>query len=702
MKKLFKNAVQLFFLLAGILLFAGEGNSAALKHFDKGLSYQNRENWYEAAEEFQQAVQANNSFGEAWYHLARVTYEVNDFNLCLTYLESAEKFCKNRTDILNLRGMCYISLRRLDDAKVIFQNIIKEYPNNVDARFGLAEIELYSGGFDGAENFYLDALKRQGTNRKALLSLALLCAETGKNDMAQKYILQALKYHSADAEVHYLAGFLEAKKGNLREAERRARAAVQIKNNYTNAYILLASILYAQKNYDEVIDICDYLINTNRNTIKAWFLKGYSQYKKNLPDDAFDTWSQALSIDETDEILRSALEMTVTSNMPLEDERRSELALWHIKKAREYTKLFQGEEARYEYQRALKLDPSNYSARSEFAELIRKIGLNELYLNQLNFINDNSKIDVSGLTEQERYNYIKTKDTIEAYNSLMKYSLNNKWNVEPFYLDKTRWNMGIYFTKSPVQLNHVDSEDIAAFMAQESFSGAAVTSVSVQKTPVSGYGEAFRMARNSKQDYFVLMKFEESEREVSLDAVIYNGRNGTETSKFSLFRTGNDRFASVLRSFRRNVLNILPARGKIIARSGNDILVDMGKSEGITKGTVLDVVKAGNVRTVDKGPGVTFDEKYSLGQILIEQVGEEISQGTLTQKSFYDRVNLNDELLVKSIPASAEAGGIADTNPAADQNGNLLPTYGRTEKLTAEDLGLVKTPLFVDLIRSID
>ena len=128
----------------------------------------------------------------------------------------------------------------------------------------------------------------------------------------------------------------------------------------------------------------------------------------------------------------------------------------------------------------------------------------------------------------------------------------------------------------------------------------------------------------------------------------------------------------------------------------------MGKSEGITKGTVLDVVKAGNVRTVDKGPGVTFDEKYSLGQILIEQVGEEISQGTLTQKSFYDRVNLNDELLVKSIPASAEAGGIADTNPAADQNGNLLPTYGRTEKLTAEDLGLVKTPLFVDLIRSID
>lgn len=699
MKKIISLLISLE-VFAVAVCFADK-SSDALLHFNKGTAFLNNEKWYEAGEEFQQALQANPSFGDAWYGLARASYEINDFNLCLSYLESAEKFARDRTDILNLRGMCYISLKRIDEARIIFEDIIKTYPNNIEARFGLAELELYTGGFDSAQLLYIDALKRNSTNRKALLSLAVLAAETGKDDVSQKYIEQAMKFHAKDPEVHYLASYLSAKKGDLKDAERRARSAVQIQGDYTKAYVLLAQILYAQKKYDEVIDVCDYLLSQDKNTISAWYLKGYSQYRQNKLDDAVESWETALDIDGTDEILRSSLELVLLNKLPISDPRRNQWAMYHVLKAREYAKVFKGEEARYEYQRALKIAPGNFEARSEFAELIRKAGLNELYLDQLNFIKANSPQDILGLSEDEKRKYTKLNDTIEAYSSLLKYSLNNKWDVDPFYLDKTRWNLGVYYTKVPVQLIHADAEEIAAGMTRESFGGTSITSVAVDRKPVSGYGEAYSLARKNKQDYFILMKFEETEREVSLDAVIYNGRNGTETAKFSLFRTGNDRFVSVLRSFRRNVLNILPARGKILARSGNEILVDMGKSEGLVKGAVLDVVKAGNIRTVDSGPGVIFEEKFGLGQIVIEEVGEEVSQGTLTQKSFYDRVNTGDELLIKSLPSENAEDNIADTNPAADQNGNPLNSSGRTEKLTASDLGLVKTPVFLDLIRNI-
>ncbi len=681
--------------------FAQDYTSGALKHYNRGLEYASNEDWYEAGEEFLQSARENPSFADAWFNLAKCNYETDDFNLCLANLENAQKYAKNRTDILNLKGMCLISLRRLDEAEKIFKSILEEYPNNIESRFGLAELELYNGSFDSARNFYLDALKRQNTNRKALLSLAVLSAETGKQDLSVKYINQALKYHSSDPEVHYLSSYLAAKKGDLTEAERRARSAVQIKADYTDAYVMLCSVLYAQKRYSEVIDICDYLISRNRKTISAWYLKGWSQYRLNQSENAVETWETALGIDSLDEILRSSLELAVCRMLPLEDERRAQWAEFHIKKAREYSKIFQGEQARYEYQRALKIDPNNFTARSEFAELIRKLGLNELYLNQITFIKNNSKIDESSLTEQEKYKNTKINDTIEAYSALMKYSLNNKWDLDPFYLDKTRWNIGIYYTKSPVQLIHCDSEEIAASMIKESFSGAALTAVTVERNPVSSYGEAFKSARRKGLDYFVITKFEESEREVSLDAVVYNGRNGTETARFSLFRTGNDRFASVLRSFRRNILDLLPARGKLLARSGNEILVDMGKTEGLVKGAVLDVVKAGNIRTCDKGKGVTFEDKYSLGQIVIEQVGEEISQGTLTQKSFYDRVNIGDEVLIKSLPELNPDGTLADTNPSADEKGQPLTSQSRTEKLSAEDLGLIKTPVFIDLIRGL-
>ncbi len=690
-----KIILQAFVFFEAVCLFA-QSSSQALLHFNKGRDFQNDQDWYSANEEFQQALHENPSYGEAWFELAKSTYELNDFELSLSYLENAQKYLRDRTDVLNLKGMCLISLHRLDEARQIFSEILVDYPNNVESRFGLAEIELYNGSYDRAENFYLDALKMQGSNRKALLSLAVLAAENGKYDLSQNYIEQALKYHSNEAEVHYLAALLKAKQGDFKEAQRRVRSALQLKPDFSGGYVLLASILYEQKNYDDVIDICDFLISKDRNNLSAWYLKGLSQKALNQNEQAIENWSIALGIDPTDEILRSSLELLVDKTLSFEDERRSAFAQFHVLKAREYSKLFQGEQSRYEYQRALKIDPSNYEARSEFAQEIYKAGLNELYLNQLNFIKENAKVDTDTFTDEQKYLYTKTNDTIDALNSLMKYSLAAKWNVEPFYLEKSRWNLGIYYKKSNVQLLHPGSEEVAAEMTKECFNGIAVTTVNVEKNPVENFAQAFALARKNSQDYFILLDFEESEREVTLDAVVYNGRNGTKTSEISLFRTGNDRFTSVLRSFRRAILNMLPARGKIIARNGNEILVDMGKTEGIEKGLVLDVVKKGNIRTADSGSGVAFDEKFSLGQIVIDEAGEEISQGTLTQKSFYDRVNIGDEVLVKN--TVSDSASVADTNPSADQNGKALT---RTEKLNAMDLGLIKTPVFMDLIRKI-
>ena len=40
-------------------------------------------------------------------------------------LENADKYAKNRTDILNLRGLCYISLGKLEEAENVYKSIIK-------------------------------------------------------------------------------------------------------------------------------------------------------------------------------------------------------------------------------------------------------------------------------------------------------------------------------------------------------------------------------------------------------------------------------------------------------------------------------------------------------------------------------------------------------------------------------------------------
>ena len=701
----------LFVFLFSLFSFSFAENPGALKLFERGLQKQNSEDYYGASEDFQQALQANPSYGEAWFHLAEVTYALEDFSLALTYIDEADRHAKNRTDIQNLKGLILISLGRLDEARTVFNDILKRYPNDINSRFGLAELDLFTGSFIGAKNQYEDALKRQGNNRKALLSLALISSELGNNENARNYIEQALRYHSGEREVHYLAAYLEAKQGNFAAAEKRARAALQISPDYIKAYILLSSILYSQKKYTEVIDMCDYLISKNRNTSEAWYLKGLSQNRKGDWKAAIDTWTTALAINPYDEVMRSALELILIKKLNVEDEKRIASSEFHAQKGREFAKSFLGEEARYEYQRALRINPYNHKARSEFAEILGRTGLNENYLNQLKFIrqnqdkneeekaeNENSGSKILS-AEQKRIN-----DTIEAYESLMKYSLSAKWNVEPFYFDKTRWHVGLYYTKSPVQLLHCDAEEIAAGMCADIFSGIASTSLAFENRAVSGYGEAYRLARKNNLDYFILLGVDESEREITLSATVYSGRTGTEAVKFSSFRTGNDKFSSVLRAFRRDLLDILPVRGKIIQRSVNEILVDLGTVEGMKEGVVLDVIKAGKILTKDKGLGITYDEKNYLGTIKINRSGEEISQGTLEQDGFYDRVNVGDEVLVKFRPDEKSDADrqISDNAPAAGENGSrILPENEGKKKLDAREMELIQTPAIIELIRGL-
>lgn len=682
MKRLFFLTAVFFLALDGAFSQAKRGG--ALEFYESGVKNQRQGDMFKAAEDFQQAVQMNPSYADAWFSLAEVAYSQGEYSLCLDYLESAETFAKERVEILNLRGMCCISLGDFDSAEQIFQKIISEHPNNVEARFGLAEIQLFSGSYNNAQDYYLEALKRQGGNKKALLSLAVLSFEQKNYAAAEKYIRQALKYHSGEADVHYLAAYLEAENGRLKEAERRARAAVQIDGNCTDAYILLAGILYEQKRFDEVADICDYMISKNRNNVRAWYLKGLSCAGKGDVNGAVETWSAAVKIDENDEILRAALETVISENFPLEDEGRRVWAEYHVQKARAYSKLFKGDEARYEYRRALKLDPNNLTARGEYAELLRKSGFNEQYLNQMKFIRRQSGGSIPAATQ----------DTIEAYESLMKYSLEKKWNVDTFYLDKTRWNIGLYYEKSPVQLLHCDSEKIAAALLESSFTDTSSSSVSVEKSGTSGFSDAFSSARKKKQDYFIILKFDESERDVSLSGTVYNGRNGIKIDEISLFRTGNDKFASVIRGFKRNVLELLPVKGTVLKLNGDEVLVDLGKTENISAGTTLSVVKKGGVRTNDKEKGIQFDEKQLLGEIKITAAGEEISEGILTQRFFYDSVNPGDEIVIKD--------EVRPENSPENQNADTEIASG-TEKfdLSAKTLDLIRIPSFIDVIRNI-
>ena len=688
--------------LAAVLSAQGRGTGrTAIELFADGQELQAHKQWFDAMDLYQEALSMNPQYGDAWYNMALCSYALGSYDLCVQYADNAAKYERNLSDIQNLKGMAMISLGKIDEAKNVFTAVLKKYPNNIDARFGLAELDLLDGRISVAEGRYLDALKRDSQNRKALLSLALVSSEMGKNEAAEQYVKQALSYYSGEAEVHYMASYLAAKNGDYKVAEQRARSAVQINGDLDKAYSLLAQILFTQKRYDEVIDICDFRIGRKRDCVGAWYLKGLSQQKLERYYDAIDTYQTGLTINPQDEVMRNALELLVGQVLTVEDPRRNSWAEYHSKKAAEFGRNFDGISERYEYQRALSVAPLNASIRQSFADMLERDGLYELYLQQLKFIKENAEVLDNGPVIQRDENspsrkrsreQIKNDDAIENYESIMRNNISARWKIDPFYLDKTRWNIGIYYTKKPVQLFHADLEEISALAARTAFSGVPSTAVDVETDPVASYGEAFRLARTQGRDYFVIMTAEETERTYSIDATIYSARTGTKTSEIHVYRTGNDCMAKSLQRFRAGVLDILPIRGKVLQNVQGTLLLDLGKNDGISVDSEFNIIRKGGIETNDEGPGIKYNKKDLLGTVKVTACDEEISEGKYRKNGFYDTLNVGDEIiLVKNKDGDKkdkDGNAATDSRPAADSEGKAA-----TEAAAAAEKEAIKESL---------
>lgn len=673
---------------------------SALDYYNEALSLQNQRQWFEATDLYREALDINPQFGDAWYNLAKCSYALGSFDLAVEYADKAAKYSRNLSDIQNLKGISLIALGKVSEARKVFESVLKKYPNDVDARFGLAELDLLDGKITVAESRYKDALKRDNTNKKALLSLALVSSEMGRNDAAMHYINQALNNYSGESEVHYMAAFLAAKAGDYKTAEQRVRSAVQINTNFDKAYSLLSVILYAQGRFEDVVDLCDFRIGRNRQLADAWYLKGLSEQKLNRLEDALETFNTGLSVNPQDEVMRNALEQLADQILSIEDPRRLAWASYHSKKAAEYGRNFQGVSERYEYQKALSVAPLDFATRQGFADMLDRDGLHELYVQQIEFIKENDPTWKTGKDRTRQQ--IKNDDSLEAYKSLMANNISSRWNVDPFYLDKTRWNIGIYYTKVPVQLIHADLEEVSAKAAKVVFNGVPSTYVDIHTSPVDSFGQAFRIARAEKRDYFIIMTAKETERTYSLDATIYSARTGTKTSEIHVYRTGNDRMAKALQRFRSGVLDILPIRGKVLRNVQGKLLLDIGKNDGVLKDAEFAVVRKGAVVTNDSGPGVTYHKKDLLGTVKITDTNEEISEGQYEKHGFYDTLNVEDEIILISNPETKgknkEGSAPQDIRPAADNNGKPATEAARKAQKEAIEESLKPVNRENDLI----
>jgi len=670
----------LFFALAAVALSADP-----VRSFEEGRRYQEAENWYQAIESYQEALRENPSYNAVFQGLAESFYALGEYEEALAQVLKAESYKRNDTALLDLHGFILVGLGKTPDAADMFKRVLATWPNDISARFGIAETEITAGRISAASDLYIDALRRNPENRKALLSLALVNREAGNAAAAREYIAKALEFHGDNPQVFYYAAYLSFVDGKLGEAEGRARTALSLKADYDDASELLAAILYRSLRYSEVIDICDSRIANNRNRASAWYLRALALEKIKRPEEAIKSAQTGLQVAPEDEILRSLMETIVIEKLAFEDARRATWASWHVSKAQLFGQKNMSDQALYEYRRALKINPYDTASREAYAKLLLTRGYPERYIEQLKFIQSLGKSTA------------RVNDAVESYGKLLGNSVPVKWKIDPLYLDKAHTEISFYYQQDPANFLHPDSERITSSMISEVFSYNPGFKTEVASAPVGSYSEAFRASREKGDDYFALVKIRENSRDVQITVDLYVARTGSVAKTFTVFRTGNDRYSNALRRLVQVMTAAIPLRGAVVNRFQADAVIDLGKSDGIKVGQQFDVIPSSLVTVQNEGIGLRFDPAQILGTFTVTTVDEDVSQGKLERGGFFDRINSGDTVLLK--PDDAE---VADgATPAKGTSAASGSAGSATGKSAVPEAGEKTPPALLLLLRKI-
>lgn len=691
-------AILALFLSNGIWALPQGKNALSL--FANAQNAKNAQKWQEATEFLIEALKINPDFADAHFMLAECAYELDEEELCLERLEETEKYEKGSKRVQNLRGQALMTLGKFEEAKKIFEKILQKEPNDVEARFGLAELDLFFGRLTGAEKLYLDSLKRESTNKKALLSLAFVSSALGKNKEAIYYTNKALRQYPDSSEVHYLASLVYASENDIQTAEKHCKTALEIKPDFNEAYKLLSKIMFKKGEWQNVIDLCDFSLKRNGRQSEILYLKGEANLMLGKTEEAISSWFTGLEEEKDDEIMRAALELLV-GTLPVEDPRRGKLARYHINAAREYERKFDGDGAIYEYTRALKVDPDNLSARSAAVKRSAEDGRYERYYEELLFLQ--SKLEAASAEKNKKK--IEIDDAVEAYSSLLSDTMAKRWKIKPFYLDKQRWKIAIFHEETPISHRHSNANAICASFIRDIFSTNQAIKIKTYENHVENFAKAYRAARQDKQDYFVIIKTDESKRDFMLEYEVFNASTGEKIAHSSLYNTGNFEYANTIRRFRADIKELLPVRANVLDRRGNTLLLDIGKTECVSEGCVFEIVKQNAIRPSPKGLSVHYKKEDVLGKCVISKVSEEVSEAEIESKGFYDRIDTKDEAVLVFVPTNQKIVDEKneDEKDAANEKNkviSLAEIQGET-KLIEESIRMRHLPSLVDIIRQI-
>ena len=183
-----------------------------------------------------------------------------------------------------------------DNARNTFETVLKRNPNNGDALKGRAEVCELLGDYEVAIRSYQMATQSMPKDVEAWKSMGILLTKLKQFSKADKCWNAILRLNSKDAEAWYNKGYAKMLIQKYDDAETCLKKAIQYKSDMKEAHNDLVMVLRKKGDNKAALKVCEHALKKHKNDDTIHRNKGNILYALDEPEKALEAFEAALDL----------------------------------------------------------------------------------------------------------------------------------------------------------------------------------------------------------------------------------------------------------------------------------------------------------------------------------------------------------------------------------------------------------------------
>jgi tetratricopeptide (TPR) repeat protein len=212
---------------------------------------------------------------------------------------SAQQLEQLRVRAISSRGLAYIELGKLAEARADLEEIVKLSPNSANAFVNLAKVSAAQKNLAEALSFYEKALAIDRQNFDALSGAVSVLTRQKQFAAAHEKLDKAIAENASDKKLlpafHYLKADVFRSENNLPASESELSKAIELDDTYLPAYSAYAALLISQNQSERAIEQYKKVVE-KKQSASVYTLIGMLEDARGNPDEAEKNYRKALEI----------------------------------------------------------------------------------------------------------------------------------------------------------------------------------------------------------------------------------------------------------------------------------------------------------------------------------------------------------------------------------------------------------------------